>query len=59
VTISGRRNADTLELVVTTDAPTNDLTRLADRVGAVGGRIRRRALAADGVAIEVEIPCGS
>jgi signal transduction histidine kinase len=58
VTISGRRDAATLELVVTTDAPTSDLTRLVDRVGAIGGTIRRR-LAEDGVAIEVEIPCGS
>jgi signal transduction histidine kinase len=58
VTISGRRDGDTLMLAVTTDAPTRELTRLADRVGAAGGTIRRRPLT-DNVLLEVEIPCGS
>jgi signal transduction histidine kinase len=58
VTISGRRDGDTLTLAVTTDAPTDDLTRLSDRVGAAGGTILGRPLA-DGALLEVEIPCGS
>jgi signal transduction histidine kinase len=58
VAISGHRNGDTLTLLISTDAPTSDLTRLSDRVGAVGGTIRRRAQA-DDVVLEVEIPCGS
>jgi signal transduction histidine kinase len=58
VTISGSRDGDTLTLVVTTDAPTHELTRLSDRVGAAGGTIRRRPLT-DGVVLEVDIPCGS
>jgi signal transduction histidine kinase len=58
VTISGRHDGDTLTLLISTDAPISDLTRLSDRVGAAGGTIRRRPQAAD-VALEVEIPCGS
>jgi len=58
VTISGRRDGDTLTLAVTTDAPTLDLTRLSDRVGAAGGTIRSRRLN-DNLVLEVEIPCGS
>jgi signal transduction histidine kinase len=58
VTISGRHDGDTLRLAVTTDAPTRDLTRLSDRVGATGGMIRRRPLS-DNVVLEVEIPCES
>jgi hypothetical protein len=58
VTISGRREADTLMLAVTTDAPIRDLTRLSDRVGAAGGTIRRRPLT-DDVVLEIEIPCES
>jgi signal transduction histidine kinase len=59
VTISGRHDADTLLLVISTDAPTNDLTRLVDRVGAAGGTIRRRVLSDASVVVEVEIPCES
>jgi hypothetical protein len=58
VTISGRRDGDTLTLAVTTDAPTHALTRLSDRVGAAGGTIRRQTLA-DGTVLEMGIPCGS
>ena len=58
VTISGRRDGDSLRLAVTTDAPTRDMTRLSDRVGATGGTIRRRPLV-DNIVLEVEIPCGS
>jgi signal transduction histidine kinase len=58
VTISGRRDGEKLRLAVTTDAPTRDLTRLTDRVGAAGGTIRRRPRT-DGVALEAEIRCGS
>jgi signal transduction histidine kinase len=58
VTISGHRNSDTLNLAVTTDAPTHDVTRLSDRVGAAGGAIRRRSMT-DRVLLEAEIPCGS
>ena len=58
VTISGRRDGDTLTLAVTTDAPTLDLTRLSDRVGAAGGTILRRPLT-DNLVLEVELPCGS
>jgi signal transduction histidine kinase len=58
VTISGRREADTLMLAVTTDTPIRDLTRLSDRVGAAGGTIRRRPLT-DDVVLEIEIPCES
>jgi hypothetical protein len=58
VRISGRRDGDTLLLTVSTDAPTGDLTRLSDRVGAAGGTIRRRPLE-DEVILEVEMPCGS
>ena len=35
-----------------------DLTRFSDRVGAVGGTIRRRALEDGQVELEVTIPCG-
>jgi signal transduction histidine kinase len=58
VTISGLRDGDTLKLAVTTDAPTDDVTRLSDRVGAVGGTVRRESLV-DDVVLEVEIPCES
>jgi signal transduction histidine kinase len=58
VTISGRRDGDTLTLAVTTDAPTLDLTRLSDRVGAAGGTIDRRPLT-ENLVLEVELPCGS
>jgi len=58
VAISGHRDGDTLTLLISTDAPTSDLTRLSDRVGAAGGTIRRRPHA-DDVVLEVEIPCGS
>jgi signal transduction histidine kinase len=57
VMISGRRDGDTLTLLISTDAPTSDLTRLSDRVGAVGGTIRRQPQA-DNVVLEVELPCG-
>ena len=58
VTISGRRDGDTLILAVTTDAPTRDVTRLSDRVRATGGKIRRRELNGN-VVLEVELPCES
>jgi signal transduction histidine kinase len=58
VAISGRRDGDTLTLFISTDAPTSELTRLSDRVGAVGGTIRRRPHA-DNVVLEVEILCES
>jgi hypothetical protein len=58
VTISGRRDGDTLTLAVDTDAPTVDLTRLSDRVGAAGGTIDRRSLD-HRIVLEVELPCGS
>jgi signal transduction histidine kinase len=58
VTISGHRDGDTLTLAVATDAPTPDLTRLSDRVGAAGGTIDRRPLNHN-VVLEVELPCGS
>jgi len=58
VTIGARREGDTLTLAVTTDAPTLDLTRLSDRVGAAGGTIHRRPLT-ENLVLEVEIPCGS
>jgi signal transduction histidine kinase len=58
VMISGLRDGDTLKLAVTTEAPTDDVTRLSDRVGAIGGTIRRRSLV-DNVVLEVEIPCES
>jgi hypothetical protein len=58
VAINGHRDGDTLTLLISTDAPTSDLTRLSDRVGAAGGTIRRRPHA-DDVVLEVEIPCGS
>jgi signal transduction histidine kinase len=58
VTISGRRDGDTLTLAVATDAPTPDLTRLSDRVGAAGGTIHRRPQT-ENLVLEVEFPCGS
>jgi signal transduction histidine kinase len=58
VAISGRRNRDTLNLAVATDAPTLDLNRLSDRVGAAGGTIDRRPLT-ENLVLEVELPCGS
>jgi signal transduction histidine kinase len=48
-----------LSLVVTTDASAIGLTRLSDRVGAVGGTIRRRVVEDALVELEVTIPCGS
>jgi hypothetical protein len=58
VTINGRRDGDTLKLAVTTEAPADDMTRLLDRVGAIGGTIRRRSLV-DNLLFELEIPCES
>jgi signal transduction histidine kinase len=58
VMIGGRREGSTLILTVSTDAPTDDVTRLSDRIGAAGGAIRRRPLP-DAALLEVEIPCGS
>jgi signal transduction histidine kinase len=58
VTISGRRDGNKFALALTTDAPTNDVTRLLDRVGAAGGSVRTRPLT-DQLALDVEIPCGS
>jgi signal transduction histidine kinase len=58
VAINGHRDRETLTLLISTDAPISDLTRLSDRVGAVGGTIRHRPLA-DDVVLEVEIPRGS
>jgi signal transduction histidine kinase len=58
VAISASRDGERLRLAVTTDAPTRNLTRLSDRVGAAGGTLRRRSLA-NGVRLEAEIPCGS
>jgi hypothetical protein len=58
MTISGRHEGNRLALAVTTDSPTNDVTRLLDRVGAAGGSVRTRPLP-DQLTLEVEIPCGS
>jgi signal transduction histidine kinase len=58
VTIGGHRDGDTLRLEVATDAPTLDLTRLSDRVGAAGGTIHRRPQT-ENLVLEVELPCGS
>lgn len=58
VTIDGHRDAHTLTLEVVTDAPTVDLIRLSDRVGAAGGTIQRRPQT-ENLVLEVELPCGS
>jgi len=49
---------DALSLVITTDRSAMDLTRLSDRVGAIGGTIRRRLVEDGQVELEVTIPCG-
>jgi signal transduction histidine kinase len=56
--VSAVTRGGALSLVITTDRSALDLTRLSDRVGAIGGTIHRRL--ADGqVELEVTIPCGS
>jgi hypothetical protein len=57
--VSGVTRQGALSLIIITEKFGMDLTRLTDRVGALGGTIRRR-LAEDGQAeLEVTIPCGS
>jgi signal transduction histidine kinase len=58
VAINGHRDADTLTLLILTDAPAPDLTRLSDRIGAAGGTLRWRPQAGE-VLLEVAIPCES
>jgi signal transduction histidine kinase len=58
VTVGGLRDGDTLTLTISTDAPAGDLTRLSDRVGAVGGTIHRRTVD-DDVILDLELPCAS
>jgi signal transduction histidine kinase len=57
--VSAVARGGVLSLTIATDAFAVDLTRFSDRVGAVGGTIRRRALANGQVELEVTIPCGS
>jgi signal transduction histidine kinase len=58
VTVTGRHGDGALRLTLTTDAPGCELTRIADRVGASGGSVRRRR-ANGAVELDMEIPCAS
>src|SRR4029077_7175542 len=57
--VSAAVTADELVLTVETAGALPDETRLADRVGALGGGVRCRPLDDGRVALEAVVPCAS